>query len=226
MISKVIHCCWFSGEAKPALMRACQASWRRFAPDWELKEWTVEALRRRFGRLPAFAEQALAARKWAFASDWARFAVVAAEGGVYLDMDVELIRPIDDLVAAGGFFALSSDEPKWVDPGLGFAAEKGDPACAAIARAYETLAFDPACHLSQTCPVIANEVLKGFPDVRLLPAAAFNPKGTCAGTVRLSEGTYAIHHFAATWFNWKQRLAYRILPRLKMDWILKPWSRR
>ena len=226
MIAKVIHCCWFSGAAKPALVRRCQESWRRHAVGWTVREWTVAALRRRFGSLPAFAEQALAARKWAFASDWARFAVVAAEGGVYLDMDVELLRPIDALVADGGFFALASDETKWVDPGLGFAAEKGDPACAAIARRYETMAFDPACHLSQTCPEIASEVLMDFPDVRLLPAAAFNPKGTCAGKVRLSEDTYAIHHYAASWFNWKQRLAYLVLPKLKMDWILKPWFRR
>lgn len=227
MISKVIHCCWFpSGGRKPALVRKCMESWRRFAAGWTVEEWNEVSLRRRFGSLPAFVEQALAARKWAFASDWARFAVMAAEGGVYLDTDVELVRPLDGLVADGGFFALSSDDPKWADPGLGFAAEKGDPACAAIARRYETMAFDPACHLCQTSPVVVNEVLGDFPDVRLLPARVLNPKGTCAGKVRMTEDTFAIHHYAASWFNWKQRLAYCVLPALKLDWILRPWSRR
>ena len=232
-MEKVIHCCWFSGEEKPALMRRCLASWRKFAPDFEVREWDVPRLRGLVGsspatqgRLPAFVEEALKAKKWAFASDWARFAVVAAEGGVYLDLDVELIRPIDDLLAEGAFFALSSDDPPWVDPGLGFAAEKGDAVCAAIARKYEAMTFDPACHLTQTCPAIVNAILKDYPARRLLPASVFNPKGTCAGKVRVTSETRAIHHFAASWFNWRQRLAYKILPRLKLDWILRLWFRR
>lgn len=230
MIPKVIHCCWFSGEEKPALMRRCLASWKRFAPDWEIREWTVEKLKALVqgqGRmLPPFVLDALAEKKWAFASDWARFAVVAEQGGVYLDLDVELIKPIDDLIVEGAFFALSTDEPKWVDPGLGFAAVKGDPVCTAIARKYEAMTFDSACHLSQTCPVIVNEILKTCPERRLLPAAVFNPKGTCAGRIRMTDQTRAIHHFAASWFNWKQRVAYKILPRLRLDWVLRLWFRR
>ena len=214
MIPKIIHCCWFSGEPKPALFERCLESWRRYCPDWEIREWTVEKLRTLKSPLPRFAEDALKARKWAFASDWARFAVVAAEGGVYLDLDVELLKPIDDLVAGGAFFALSTDEPRWVDPGIGFAASKGDGICTAIVQKYETMAFDPACHLSQTCPAIVNEILKRHPERRLLPAAVFNPKGSCSGTVHITPETRAIHHFAASWFNWKQRLVYKTFPAL------------
>lgn len=217
MIPKIIHCFWFSGEEKPALMRKCLASWQKFAPSYEIREWDIKALERRFGDLPRFVRGALSARKWAFASDWARFAVIAAEGGVYLDLDVELVKPIDDLVESGSFFALSSDEPRWVDPGLGFAAEKGDEICAAIARKYETMTFDPECHLNQTCPSIVNEILKGYPQARCLGAVVFNPKGTCAGTVRILPETRAIHWYAASWFNWKQRLVYKILPRMGID---------
>lgn len=226
MIPKVIHCCWFSGEKKPALFERCLESWRKHAPGWEIREWGVEDLSCLEQKLPAFAAGALRARKWAFASDWARFAVVAAEGGVYLDLDVELVKPLDALVEAGPFFALSSDDPPWVDPGLGFAAEKGDEICAEIVRKYETMTFDPACHLSQTCPAIVNEILKNHPARRRLPAAMFNPKGSCAGRVRLTEETVAIHHYAASWFSWKQRLAYKIFPRLGMDRLLKRWYRR
>lgn len=226
MIPRVIHYCWFSGEKKPALMRRCLASWHVYAPNFALKEWTVEALKDRFGELPPFVQSALDAKKWAFASDWARFAVVAAEGGLYLDLDVELIKSLDDLVDGGPFFALSSDEPQWVDPGMGFAAERGDPVCVAMVKRYESLTFDDKCHLSQTCPVITNEVLRNFPDRKLLPAAVFNPKGTCSGSVRIRPETRAVHHFAASWFNWKQRLAYKFLPKIKMDWILKLWFRK
>ena len=214
MIPKVIHCFWFSGERKTPLAEMCMASWRRFAPGWEIREWTVDDLRRAF-RPPKFFDDAIGRRKWAFASDWARFAVIAEMGGVYLDMDVELVAPIDGIVECGPFFALSVDSPEWADPGLGFAAERGDAVCAAIAERYGAMEFDPACHLSQTAPAVANKVLKSFPERRRLPASVFNPKGGVAGMVRLSPDTVAIHHYAASWFNWKQRLAYVWWPKVR-----------
>ena len=214
MIPKVIHCFWFSGERKTPLAERCMASWRKFEPDWEIREWNVEDLRRVF-RPPKFFDDAIKMRKWAFASDWARFAVIAEMGGVYLDVDVELVAPMDGIVERGPFFALSSNSPAWVDPGLGFAAERGDAVCAAIAKRYEAMRFDPACHLSQTAPAVANDVLKAFPEMRRLPASVFNPKGGVAGRVRLLPETVGIHHYAASWFNWKQRLVYIWCPKIR-----------
>ena len=214
MIPKVIHCCWFGDKRKTPLAERCMASWRKFEPGWEIREWTVDGLRRDFTP-PKFFYDAIGSRKWAFASDWARFAVVAGMGGVYLDMDVELVAPIDDIVEGGPFFALSSCAPDWVDPGLGFAAERGDVVCTAIAKRYEAMQFDPDCHLSQTAPVVTNDVLKAFPERRRLPAAVFDPKGGCAGTVVMSPETRAIHHYAASWFNRKQRLAYVWWPKVR-----------
>ena len=214
MIPKVIHCFWFSGERKTTLAERCMASWRRFEPGWDIREWTVDDLRRAF-HPPKFFDDAIKMRKWAFASDWARFAVLAEMGGVYLDMDVELVAPIDDIVESGPFFALSSDLSGLVDPGLGFAAERGDTVCATIAKRYETMKFDPACHLSQTAPTVSNDVLKAFPERRRLPATVFNPKGGVSGKVRLSPDTVGIHHYAASWFSWKQRLAYILWPRIR-----------
>ena len=216
MIPKIIHCCWFSGEPKPALFKRCMESWRKYCPAWEIREWDVASIRREV-EPPRFFVEALKARKWAFASDWARFWAVSTYGGVYLDMDVELVAPIDDLVAEGGFFALSSDEPQCVDPGLGFAGERGNVALRAIVAKYETMEFDSACHLSQACPGVTMAVLEDFPNTRLLPARYFNPKGDCAGKLRISSDTRGIHHFAASWFNWKQWLAYKIFPKIGVD---------
>lgn len=216
MIPKKIHWCWFGGETKPALVQKCVASWKRFCRDWEIVEWNLEMLKD--APTPPFFTDALKRRKWAFASDWARFWIILSEGGVYLDADVELIAPIDDLIAEGGFFTCETDSPRVIGPGLGFAAEKGALVLKAILERYEVLAFDSACHLVQSCPAIVTDVLKDFPEVRCLPAAMFNPKGGCAGGIRLSPETRAIHHYNASWFNWKQRLAYIWYPRV-MKWM-------
>lgn len=213
MIPKTIHCCWFGKADKTPLAKKCIASWRRFASGWEIREWGQQDVEKLSP--PPFFKDAIQARKWAFASDWARFAIISAEGGVYLDCDVELVAPIDDLIEEGPFFALSSNEPSWVDPGIGFAAEKNDAVCSEIENTYRQIVFDPACHLNQTAPAITNRILNKYPSRRRLPAEYFNPKGNCAGEINITPETRAIHHFAASWFNWKQRLAYIIWPNMK-----------
>ena len=211
MIPRKIHYFWFGGR-KTRLAERCIASWRKFAPGWEICEWNESNcdLER-----SAFASAALAAGKPGFAPDPLRMLKIVEEGGVYFDTDVELIRPIDDLVDEGPFFACECDSPRRIGPGLGFAAEKGDAACAAIARRYETMTFDPACHMSQTGPEVATDVLRDFPERRCLPAEVFNPKGGCAGTVVITPMTRGIHHYAASWFNWKQKLAYIWWPKIR-----------
>ena len=189
MIPRRIHYFWFGGP-KTALAEKCIASWRRHCPGWEICEWNESNID--IDRSP-FAAAAFSAGKWGFVPDPLRMIKVCEEGGVYFD----------------------TDSPRRIGPGLGFAAEKGDPVCAAIARRYETLAFDPACHLSQSGPAIATEVLGGFPGRRCLPACVFNPKGGVAGKTVLSPETRAIHHYAASWFNWKQRLVYIWCPKIR-----------
>ena len=216
MIPKIIHYCWFGKTLKSPCVERCIASWRKFCPDWEIKEWNESNID--VGRFK-FSKDAYHARKWGFVPDPLRFLKVYEEGGAYLDTDVELIAPIDDLLEEA-FFACEIDEPRTIGPGLGFAAEKGDPVLKALVDRYETMPFDPACHMSQSGPVVTTDVLKAFPDVRSLPARYFNPKGGCAGEVRLTPETRGIHHYAASWFNWKQRLAYIWYPKVRR-WFRK-----
>ena len=39
MIPKVIHYCWFGGKPLPELAKKCIASWKKYCPDYEIKEW-------------------------------------------------------------------------------------------------------------------------------------------------------------------------------------------
>lgn len=40
MIPKVIHYCWFGGQPLPESALKCIESWRRFCPDYEIKQWS------------------------------------------------------------------------------------------------------------------------------------------------------------------------------------------
>lgn len=40
--TKVIHYCWFGGQPLPESALKCIESWRRFCPDYEIKQWSEE----------------------------------------------------------------------------------------------------------------------------------------------------------------------------------------
>lgn len=42
MIPKVIHYCWFGRNPLPPLAVKCIESWKRFLPDYEIKEWNED----------------------------------------------------------------------------------------------------------------------------------------------------------------------------------------
>ena len=63
-------------------------------------------------------------------------------GGVYFDTDVEVIRPMDDVLEKGPFmgFELLGAKPA-VAPGLGLAAEPGMSLYKAILDQFEQMSF-------------------------------------------------------------------------------------
>lgn len=98
MIPKVIHYCWF-GEAKMSpLHQRCLDSWKKYCPDYELRLWNEK----NSDLDNAYCREALIQKKWAFISDWVRFDVLSKHGGFYLDTDLELIKPLDELVPYSG----------------------------------------------------------------------------------------------------------------------------
>ena len=100
MIPKVIHYTWFSGDVKPPLVQECLESWRTVMPDYEIIEWNSHNCDL---SIVPFVEQAATLRKWAFVSDYFRFALLAQHGGVYLDLDMEAKRPFGELMSHDAF---------------------------------------------------------------------------------------------------------------------------
>ena len=94
MIPKIIHYCWFGRGEKPELAKKCIARWKKFCPDFEIREWNEDNCD--YLAMPFMAE-AYAAKKYAFVSDVMRLIVLEQHGGVYFDTDVEVTRDSLDL---------------------------------------------------------------------------------------------------------------------------------
>ena len=92
MIPKIVHYCWFGRNPLPASALKCIESWRKFFPDYEIKEWNEDNFD---VNIIPYTQQAYEVKKYAFVSDYARFWILYHEGGLYFDTDVEVVRPFD-----------------------------------------------------------------------------------------------------------------------------------
>ena len=98
MIPKKIHYCWLSNDPFPRKIRKCMDTWRKMLPDYDFKLWNTHNFD--INSVP-FVKQAYEQRKWAFAADYIRMYALYHEGGVYLDSDVKVLKPLDSLLNHG-----------------------------------------------------------------------------------------------------------------------------
>ena len=103
MIPKKIHYCWFGGNPLPPLAVKCIESWKKYLPDYEIKEWNESNFDLNYND---YVCEAYEVKKWAFITDVVRLYAMVTEGGIYKDTDVEVLKPLDDLLvyeAVSGF---------------------------------------------------------------------------------------------------------------------------
>ena len=79
MIPKIIHYCWFGRNPLPELAVKCIDSWKKFLPDYEIKEWNEDNFSLEDH---PFAKEAYEAGKYAFVSDYVRVYVIYHYGGI------------------------------------------------------------------------------------------------------------------------------------------------
>lgn len=233
MIPKKIHYCWFGRNPLPESALKCITSWKKFFPGYEIIEWNEDNFD--VNSIP-YTAQAYDARKYAFVSDYARIKILYEHGGLYFDTDVEVIRLMDDIIAAGPFMGFEIDPCKnrpygAVNPGLGLGAKQGMKLYKSIIDYYKNLSFIRVDGSYNTTEAIVNittgELIKGgleyasgiqnIEDIMIYPSEYFNPLDDATGKLNLTQNTYSIHWFTKTWMNvnpYRQRLsrlAHRLL---------------
>jgi len=206
-IPKVIHYCWFGKGKMPALAEKCIESWKKYCPDYKIVCWSEENFDITVNR---YAKEAYEAGKWAFVSDYVRLKVLYDEGGIYLDTDVELIKPLDKLIEENGYMGF--DDNGVVSTGLGFACEKGNELVGSLLADYDDISFvlPDGSYDMTPCPDRNTKVLvrlgmdldnkdQVFMGIRMLPEDYLCPMKYYTGRKIITENTYSIHHFCASW---------------------------
>ena len=213
MIPKVIHYCWFGGGPLNQLSEKCIASWKKFCPDYELVRWdesNYDVTQNEYMR------RAYEAKKWAFVSDYARLDIVYEHGGVYLDTDVELVKPLDGLLDCRGFVGIEYSGA--VATGLGMGGEPGVELFRTLRDAYDGEDFlRPDGGLNMVpCSYYQTGLLEKLGFVRedreqevegvtIFPSDILTSRDWYYGTLKTTERTVAVHHGAATWLDEEQQ---------------------
>lgn len=209
MIPKIIHYCWFGGNQLDFKSKKCIESWRKFCPDFEIKEWNESNYDVKKNN---YMHQAYQAKKWGFVPDYARLDIIHEFGGIYLDTDVEIIRPLDELLFQKGFCGIENGSD-CIALGLGFGAEQKDPTIKLLRDSYEDLSFMKNGNIDLTpAPIINEETLKELyvkkkgaitkcGTLTVYPSEYFCPINRQTGKLEKTKNTYSIHHYAASWEN-------------------------
>lgn len=99
-IPKVVHYCWFGRGEKPRKLQKCIKSWHKHLPEFQFVEWNEDNFDVTVNR---YVQEAYEQRKYAFVSDYARLHALYSQGGIYMDTDVEVIRPLDRFLELEAF---------------------------------------------------------------------------------------------------------------------------
>lgn len=219
-IPKIIHFCWLGGKEKPASVKKCIESWKKYCPDFEIKEWNESNLDLYCN---SFASQAYEAKAWGFVPDYYRLKIVYDYGGVYLDTDVELRKSLTPLLAyrafAGFEAGTASNGNAYVNFGQGFGAEKGNSIIKKHLQLYSNMQYlrDDGSYNRTPSPQYTTRILKEYGldtmsntiqdlgDIVVFPVDYFCPIDYSTGRKRITKNTYSIHHFSASWHNEVER---------------------
>ena len=102
MIPKIVHYCWFGRGQMPELALKCIESWKKYLPDYEIRQWNEDTFD--VNSVP-YVKEAYESRKFAFVTDYVRLWALEREGGLYMDVDFEVYRPFDELMEQYDAFA-------------------------------------------------------------------------------------------------------------------------
>lgn len=216
-IPKIIHYCWFGRKPKPKLAEKCIKSWKKFCPDYEILEWNEDNFD--VSTAPRYVQQAYEAGRWAFVTDYVRLRALTEMGGVYMDTDVEVVKPLDPYLkhqAFAGFEHITR-----VQTGL-LACEKGFPLFRDFLAHYDTASFlkeDGTVDITTNVEVLSNLCLQRglvcndkfqiVDGLAIYPREVFCPVDFDTKKLKKTRKTVTIHWFSGSWHTEEELEAMR-----------------
>lgn len=209
MIPKKIHYCWFGGNPLPENVKAFIATWKKYCPDYQIKEWNESNFD--IHSLP-YVEEAYQNKKWAFVSDVARLNALVTEGGIYMDTDVEVVRSLDTLLDNQAF--LGFEGTQYIATNM-MGCEPHHPFFEQFFLSYRNRKFvkpDESLDTTTNVEEITKLLIRDYQlqmngeeqdlnGIHIYPTDRFSPYDYITGILKKTPNTYSIHWFDKSWIK-------------------------
>ena len=240
-IPKIIHYFWFGKNKMPDIFLECIKSWQKYCPDYKIIKWDEENFD---VNICNYTKQAYEQKKYAFVSDYARFYILKKYGGIYLDIDVEILKPIDELLEQECFCGRENNS-NFVATGLIIAARPNNKFVNSMLNYYnEQEKFENGTHT--VCTIASNILEKEYDfdidniseiqkldNVTIYPAEYFCGYDMIARKKMITENTYSVHHYNSSWLgpkdkivNFIRRIVYKTIGKKNYTKLKQKFKKR
>ncbi|MGE7663632.1 glycosyltransferase family 32 protein [Peribacillus sp. NPDC097197] len=213
-IPKVIHYCWFGGKEKPEIVKKCMDSWSKHLSEYEIIEWNEDNFNL---NINTYVQEAYTTQKFAFVSDYVRVHTLYHMGGIYLDTDVEIFKPFDDLLHHDSFWGF--EQENYIATST-IGAAKENELIKMFLDSYEKKSFikedgslDQLTNVAIVTKILEESGVKKNGKYQELkdtgtfyPQTYFSPYDYINCRKYITDETYAMHHFYKSWLPAKVRL--------------------
>ncbi len=224
MIPKIIHYCWFGDLPIPDEHRSFIKEWQELLPGFTFKLWNEQ-------NSPLdndYCRTALAMKNWANISNFVRLYALFGEGGIYLDTDVKIIKPLNPLLDVDCFLGFEDDQPPFAVNNAVLGSIKAHPFIGKCLEAFKH-DFNGEEKAHESAPSLVTAILKQeyglksggtqhLRDVTLFSKDYFYPIHWNEAyklsnySQHITKETYAVHFWHKSWFT------HEMLNKSLQDW--------
>ena len=204
MIPKIIHYCWFGKADIPEEFVNYIDGWKLKMPDYTFMFWHEDNTPARY----RYILNSLAKKKYANCSNLVRLLLLYEFGGIYLDTDVEVLKPLDELLQKDFFCGEEpNDNRRLVNDAVIGSIARHPVLKACILQCFKQYNGWEESNLS--APILVTQELRKYlvqygnedQKIGVYPREYFYPYGW---TEQLSDAvitldTHTIHHWSHTW---------------------------
>ena len=237
-IPHIIHYCWFGRGEKPDEIKNYIEGWKKKLPHYEFLEWNEDNFN--VETAPEYVREAYSVRKFAFVSDYARIQALAAQGGVYLDTDIEILRNFDEEIKGAelvlGFesdrsietaFIAAAPENEYIK---GFLETYNDRKFINADGTYDMTPINDkfSAYLAENAGLDLNDESFRTMDngkIKIYPRSSFAAFDIGNWHISPTEDTYTIHHMNASWSSKKKKLYFGVIKALQKILGIKGYDR-
>ena len=211
-IPKIIHYCWFGEEVPSNLSQQCIATWGKIMPNFEIRVHNEKNTKFDTPLLQHLYEK----KSWAFISDYIRLRALFETGGIYLDVDMEVLKPFNPLLKHNLFLGFESQER------LNSSVLGSKPSEAFLKHCMDYMdqqflekkPYKIAPEVMSIVHKLHPENITVFKEEYFYPYNPYdnNRNAKTIETADITGNTYTIHHWEKQWkMGWMERLKRKVL---------------